>query len=224
MALTFVGEVTLAQAAPGFAALSAAYTNALDVAAKAVLAARVSLGSLRGGLEVAVLAQVDAQLKASLAMTASLKASVSNPAVYVATQLRGAVQVTANIKAMAPTLALSTMLSARVAIDAQLAIKKAALVGLLGIIAEVSAALDAAIAAGLELVASLAAAINFAAPGILAYRYQGTLGNLGAEVSAAISGGATGSLNASTPIVTYILAADAGNVVASGALGAALGG
>jgi hypothetical protein len=224
MALTFVGEVTLGVAAPGFAALSTAYASALALAADAVGSAKLALSGLRGSLEAAVLAEVDAQLSASLAMTTALKASISNPAVYVATQLRGAAQITANVKALAPSLALSTMLSARLAFDAKLAAKKAALVALLGILAKVSAALDAAIDAGLAAVAGLAAAIDFAAPGVLAYRYQGTLGQLDDELGAAFGAGQTGSLTGATPVIAYVLAASTGNVAASGALGAALGG
>lgn len=216
--LTFVGELTLADAVPGFAALVAAYEAVLANLELTVGVQVDLLGGLRGSLEAAVLVEVQAQLDGVLAIVASLQAIVTDPGAYLATLVRGAAQVSANLNVLLPPLALSAQLSASLGISAQLTAKKLAIEALLSLIAGIQDVLSAAVSVSVE------ATVNFAAPHILAYRFQGPLDQLGPELDAAISGGQTGTLPGSTPAVAYVLAASQADAGASGALGAVFGG
>lgn len=231
MAATHLGGVSLGEFVVGIKtvvdALGAALAAA-KVAANAVLtavasaeaavkaavdAALASTLTAHGAIRLAALADLQAQLNASVAITAQLGLAVTDPATYLNGLVQGTLAVSANLGVLVPSVAVNAQLSAAVALTASLTAKIAAfdlvLDVILGIPAALRVAINAAFAALIQATVDLQAAISaidaalvayadvsadFALGTGQAYLFDGQLQDAGDQLDTLITGGATGGL------------------------------
>ena len=210
MTTVFVGQLSLADCLPGVAKVIT-YLNAAIASLQAAVNVQVDiLGGAKAAIRIAAIADLQAQLDATLAVQASLGISVTNPAVYIAGLVEGIVQVQANISALVPALAVNAQLSASLAISAQLTAKIAAFDLVLSALGSIGLALSAAVAIALPTL-NLAASVGL-------YVYSGPLAGLGADVQAAVN--ASGALAGSATVLTPVLVVDASDTASTASLSA----
>lgn len=186
MAVTYLGSLTLADVIPGAADSIAQLRNALENLRGVVTAQLDVLATAQASIRVAAIAELEAQLEAALDVGASLNANLSDPSAFIGGILEGLVTVQGNISALVPSVALDAQIEANAQITAEFQAKIAAIDAALAVLGAISAALQAALAA------SVVVAIDLSAGGIAAYRVDGQVGVMGAELNAELAGGLPG--------------------------------
>lgn len=206
------------------AVLTAVATAELAVKA-AVDAALASTLTAHAAIRLAALADLQAQLSAAVAITAQLSVAVTDPSLYISGLLAGTVAVNANLSALVPSVAVGAQLSAAVALTASLTAKIAAfdlvLDAILGVPKKLKIAIDAAFAVLIQATVDLQATINaidaalavyvdltakFSLSAAPAYRFDGQLQDLAADIDARITGGDTGGLLLTDNVRAWVLA------------------
>lgn len=202
MSVTYLGSVTVLDVlgplglGPLFAAVTASY-DAIRVQLSALV-------SFKASIRILAIADLEAQLKASLDAQISLSASIVDPTAYLAGLLSALVQVQANINLLVPAIAIGAQLSASLAISAELSAKIAAFDLALSAIASINASISAAISVSLPALPT--------APGVYAFQFDGAASDLGTEVDAAVA--ANTPIVGATSITSTILVITTSNVAA----------
>lgn len=199
LAAVFPGFVAvLAPLRAALASLRAAVAVALDAVAQArlkveaavALAAQLALdldGALTAHLEalasarlairLKALADLEVQLQAALAMSASFDVAITDPTAYLSGLISAVASVQLDLAGLIPTVAIGAQLDASLALVVDLKAKIAAFDLVLGLLVEIGAALKLALEAVLAVAAELKAILQQAIDAMVA---------LSAELQAAL--------------------------------------
>lgn len=224
MAATYLGSFTVGGAVVGlsaaFSAVGTALANLRGVVntqlaliedqAAACLAAKVAI-------RIPATAEFEAQLNASIAVSAQIDTYLGDPTAYLTGLLNGLAQVQVDVGALDPTVALDTQLDVNLTVQAALTAKIAAVDLQLDALVTISAALDAIVAALVTAIAAADAALSaytamtatLGTAGAYVFLYDGPLGGLGAAIDAVTpDSGVSAGVNVRVPIV-FVQTSDA---------------
>lgn len=175
-----------------------------------------ALNTLKGSLELQLLAGIEAQIEANLDAALAINLAITDPSAYLTGMLAGAAALSAALQVGVPEISanLSADLAANAVVAAELTAEKAALKLLVDAVVDAKVALDALVGllttaiqgafdAEATATAGLEAALN--SGGIYLYRYDGQVGAMGTEVQSELSAGLPGGAGASQVVLGLVL-------------------
>jgi hypothetical protein len=247
MAATYLGGVTIGGAVVGLEtvfgqvggalttlrATVAAQITAIDQA-NALIAAQLSLlGVAKIAIRIPATIDFQAQLDASLQISASLGLQLTDPSAYLSGLLAGLAQVQLSVSALVPTIAIQTQIAVAAATTLAMNAKIGAVDIELAALDTIAIAISAKLTALTNITAALSAALAVVGAAITAYLnmtttlgtagahvilYTGALSGIGAAVDAVTAGTGLAGGDDVRASVILVETSDAGRVAAFNAV------
>ena len=206
MATTYNGSVTVAGAIPGVSPVLATLANALQQASNILTAVTDLLRAIKVAIRIPAVSGLEAQLSASLNISANLELQITNPTQYIAGIVAAVEQVVVAVESLPPLPSLNAQLAVNAALALQLGLQIGAIDLELGKLDDVvGTLLDLldAIAAALAAYARIASDLLVA--GIYSFTYEGAIGSMGSGLDSTTP--AAGLSPTTTVLATVALAA-----------------
>jgi hypothetical protein len=188
VSVVYLGARSVGGSVPGLKAALDALGVALGNLETTITAQVEALLTAKAAIRIPAIADFQAQLDASLSLTAGFTAQLTDPALYVSGLLAGVAQVQANLGALVPVVALDTQIAAGLGIQAALGAKIAAVDVQLAALVSIQLALSGVVsAAGLVLGIYAEMSGAMAHGGVFMLAADGQASSLGAELDATIA-------------------------------------
>ena len=206
MPATFNGSVTVGGAIPGVAPVLEVLANALQQASNVITAVTDLIRAIKIAIRIPAASGLEAQLSASLNITANLELQVADPTAYIAGIVQAVEQVVVAVESLPPLPSLNAQLDVNAALALQLGLQISAIDLELGRLDEVvGTLLDLldALAAALAAYANVATQLIVA--GLYSFAYTGAISGMGSGFDAVSP--AAGLAPATTVLASLTVAA-----------------